>query len=222
MLKITQNPILRGVIAWLLVLFLGWTIITFAESTGFTDLLSVKKNNKLEAATWDDLINRLDELEAKLEKEAANRVPVWSVVAFTWACPSGWEWVDYTALNDWSYIMWAWKTENFWKKFHNCNRSATETWACNIYLNTSQLPSHAHYVLNTKRRWSNCAFDQNNCNGATLVAHRHYNDDESNDYYNLGWSYLDANAWMSSYVWENKPINIAGNFVFLHYCIKVR
>ena len=239
MKKLFEKGRLKWFILWLSLSFLFTALLTLAANVNFSDFKSEKHSNKLEAATWNELMDRLDTLQNDLNNAIANTVPVWSVVAFTGACPENWQ--PYSAANN-KYIMWTTSVSNYWKSYDWC-LSRTTTWACNIKLDKYQMPPHYHYIITKQNRWSmDWNFWDSDHDGRSIIAHGHDKEDDRNDWYNLSASsswdqpttaptsiawwvgydnnYKSTTSEVSDY--SVNPVNIAGSYVYLNYCIKVK
>ena len=239
MKKLFEKGRLKWFILWLSLSFLFTALLTLAANVNFSDFKSDKHSNKLEAATWNELMDRLDTLQNDLNNAIANTVPVWSVVAFTGACPENWQ--PYEAAKD-RYIMWA-KNVSEYKKIVDTCASRWPAWSCYITLTAAQMPPHYHYTITKQSRWSmDWNFWDPDHDGRSIIAHGHDKDDDRNDWYNLsaspnldqpttaptsiagwiGYDHSNKNTKDELSDYKADPINIAGSYVYLNYCIKVK
>lgn len=191
-----------------------WIVVYAVSVTGTTPFSNRKKTSDgvLTYQEWNAIMDNLDSLNVEWWDDS---IPAWAIMAFKTNCPAGW---SRFSEADGKFLRW---NQTFNTNYGNWR------WAESHTLTPDEMPAHTHYIMNdsdegsiTDRGIAVDEFRTKRIQNRTLIAHAHRANDDSNDWYNLWWANVSANAWKSSSVWSSMSFSIMNPYIYVIYCVK--
>ena len=198
-----DKPIVKWAFAWFVVCCL-FSLLSFAADLSIVSFQQYLKNSTdnslLTMTDWNGVMTALEGFQSNVISEMHKyKIPVGTIIMFDGACPAEDWWTEWTVWWD-RFIMPAngwWAGDIWW-----------ETW---FTLTVDQLPEHSHLMF-----WGE---GTEYLSQASVIWVANSLKVWDNDYFLL-WSSSSHAYWVTSKVWENKPVEFTPPYIKVTFCEK--